>query len=226
MQVFKNVVLYSLLIITFSTSTAAERPSYNSVTIAGWDVHVERSLIKDTRAGVVLAFLEEKLKEAQKVLPRRHLAKLKAVPIWLSENNGEDVEFYFYERRVHQGDFDPEKFGGIEIQNINNFLEMMEYDQSIMIHELAHAYHQMNYKEIDKLIMRAYKNSEQEKLYKKTETRRNRKAHENYAAASPYEYFAELSAIYFVGNYYYPFDDRDLKKHDRVGYEMIEKTWE
>jgi hypothetical protein len=222
----KKILFYSVLVIILSASEAADRPKYSSLSIAGWMVHMEQTLNSDSRARVVLEFLEEKLQEAEKVLPEQHLSKLKAVPIWLSENNGEDVEFYFYERRVYQGDFDPEKFGGIEIQNINNFLELIEYDQSVMIHELTHAYHQMNYEKIDKIIMRAYKNAHQERLYKKPEVRRNRKARGVYAAVSPYEYFAELSAIYFAGNYYYPFDRFDLKKHDRMGYEMIEQAWE
>ena len=226
MQVIQNLLFYSVLVIILNSSYAADRPKYNSVTIAGWKVNVEQTLNNESRTHVVLEFLEQKLREAEKVLPEQYLSKLKAVPIWLSENNGQDVEFYFYERRVYQGDFDPEKFGGIEIQNINNFLELIEYDKSIMIHELAHAYHQMNYEKIDKLIVRAYKNAHQENLYKKPEVRRNRKARGVYAAASPYEYFAELSAIYFAGNYYYPFDHFDLKKHDRKGFDMIEQAWE
>lgn len=226
MKLFKNFLFFSLLIITVNPSQAADKSKYDRTTIAGWKVFVEQSLAGDSRARNALKFLKRKLHEAQKVLPEQHLDKLKAVPIWLSENNGEDVEFYFYESRVYQGEFNPQKFGGIEIQNIDNFLELIEYDQSVMIHELAHAYHKMNYEKIDKFVMRAYKNASREHLYKKPETRRNRKARGVYAAISPYEYFAELSAIYFDGNYYYPFNDRDLKKHDRMGYEMIERVWE
>ena len=39
-------------------------------------------------------------------------------------------------------------------------------------------------------------------------------------------YRESLVQIKTAGNYYYPFDHLDLKKHDRKGYEMIEQAWE
>ncbi len=36
---------------------------------------------------------------------------------------------------------------------------------------------------------------------------------------------AELSAIYFVGGNYYPYDRAQLKKYDPVGYKMVEDLW-
>ena len=227
-QNFLKVCIYSLLILIGNTATAADKPKkleYNHVKITGWDVHIETKLAKDPRTRIVLQYIEKSLKQAKIELPRKHLDKLQKVPIWISENNGKDVEYYFYERRVYQGGFDPKKFGGIEIQNIDNFLTMIEYDKGIMVHELAHAYHNMNYKKIDKLIMKAFKNAGWERLYKKEETRRDRKPQRVYASYSPFEYFAELSAIYFVGNHYYPYDYLDLKKHDPMGYEMILEAW-
>lgn len=39
------------------------------------------------------------------------------------------------------------------------------------------------------------------------------------------EYFAELSCMYFVGCNYQPFNRKQLKDYDPVGYAMIQQMW-
>lgn len=46
-----------------------------------------------------------------------------------------------------------------------------------------------------------------------------------YATHNQLEYFAELSAIYFVGGNYYPFDRARLIRYDPVGTQMLRRLW-
>jgi hypothetical protein len=46
-----------------------------------------------------------------------------------------------------------------------------------------------------------------------------------YAAENPKEYFAELSEAYFGQNDFYPFTRADLKRHDGVGFRLMEQVW-
>ena len=47
----------------------------------------------------------------------------------------------------------------------------------------------------------------------------------NYAAQNHLEYFAELTAMYFVGANYFPRDRAGLKAYDPAGYALVETLW-
>ena len=46
-----------------------------------------------------------------------------------------------------------------------------------------------------------------------------------YATANQLEYFAELSAAYFVGINYFPYDRAGLQRYDPAGAAMVEAVW-
>jgi hypothetical protein len=47
----------------------------------------------------------------------------------------------------------------------------------------------------------------------------------NYAAQNHLEYFAELTAMYFVGAEYFPRDRLGLRVYDPDGHDLVEKLW-
>ena len=216
------------MIFTGSTTLADNSKEYHKIHLEGWGVYIEQSLVEqnDKRVFLALRILRQKLQEISDSMPEQHLASLKKVSLWLSRNNGVEVEYYFYESRVHRGGIDPRMIGGIEFKNISIFLEMIQQMPGLVIHELAHAYHRLNYKRIDKAVMRAFKNAQSERLYRKTSVKRNHKGQAVYASKNAYEYFADLTAMYYGTIDYYPYDRDDLKKHDPTGYKMIEEVWQ
>jgi len=208
-------------------AVADSTAEYHKISLVGWDVYIEKSLVakNDKRVFLALRILKQKLHEIIESLPEQHIPELKTVPLWISINNGDDVEFYFYETRVYRNGIDPRMLGGIEFKNISIFLEMIEEMPGLVIHELAHAYHKMNYKKVDPFIMRAFKHAQQENLYRTVSVKRNHRGESVYASENAFEYFADLSAMYFGSNDYYPYNSDDLKKHDPVGFKMIEEVW-
>ena len=95
----------------------------------------------------------------------------------------------------------------------------------LIIHELAHAYHKLNYDRLDKSIMRAYKNAHSKRLYKDLRLGSSLHRETMYASTTPFEYFAELSESYFGYSNAYPHNSTELKKHDPIGYQMVEDAW-
>jgi len=226
MKFYRALLTYLLMF--FSGSLFAESiQDYHQISLEGWKIYIEKSLVdkNDKRVFAALRVLKEKLQEISETMPEKYLPSLKSVPLWLSRNSGVDVEFYFYERRVARGGIDPKKMGGIEFKNISIFLEMIKIMPGLVIHELAHAYHRMNYDRIDKLVMRAFKNAQSDNLYREKSVKRNHQGQDLYASRNAYEYFADLTAMYYGTNDYYPYNRSDLKKHDPKGYEMIEAVW-
>ena len=197
------------------------------MTLEGWPIFVEQRLVdnNDKRVFPTLKILSSKLQEVKALVPEKHIPQLQQVPIWISENRGGLAEFYFFQERVYRYEFNPEKIGGIELQNINLFLAYIEKIPMLIIHELAHAYHKLNYERLDKSIMRAYKNAHWEKRYKDLRLGRSLHRETMYASTTPFEYFAELSEAYFGYNESYPHTRDELKKHDPEGYEMVEEAW-
>lgn len=189
---------------------------------------IEQKLVanNDKRVFPMLRILSSKLQEVKKLIPEKHLSQLQRVPIWISANGGGLAEFYFFQDRVYRFDLNPEKIGGIEFQNINLFLENIGEIPMLVIHELAHAYHKLNYERLDKGIMRAYKNAQWEKLYKDLRLGRSLHRETMYASTTPFEYFAELSESYFGYNNSFPHTSDELKKHDPEGFKMVEEAWQ
>ena len=217
----------TLLIGIIGDCAAGEFAAYHEMNLEGWKIHVEQVMVdkNDPRIFLALRALRKRLKEVKREIPSQHIEQLQGVPLWISKNNGNHAEYYFFERRVHRNGINPKMLGGIEFKNINILLAMQHTIPSLIIHELAHAYHKINYEKIDQQIMHAYINSENKQLYKEVSTIRNHEGHAEYASKSPFEYFADLTSMYYGSNPYYPHDRDELREHDPVGFKMIEDTW-
>jgi hypothetical protein len=130
------------------------------------------------------------------------------------------------------------KRGGIEVPAVKMLLEpkltrTMHYSPYWLIHEFAHAYHDhVVGEEGDSRIANAYRAAKERHLYDSVEARRlnaNGKVElvskEATANMDRFEYFAELSMVYFAGNSSFPYTRDDLKKHDPVGFKLMEEIW-
>lgn len=206
---------------------AADQQAYHKMTLEGWKVFIDKSLVtsNDQRVYIALKILSSKLQQLKEILPQHQLAQLINIPIWISKNTGNDAEFYFFEQRIYRNDKNPEMMDGIEFHNINVFIKEIKHHPMLVLHELAHAYHKLNYDKIDKPVMRAYNNARQEKLYRQVSRFNSTEKQEAYALKNGFEYFAELTETYFGKNDYYPYTRSELQRYDPMGYKMIEAVW-
>ena len=212
------IVIYLTII---HQSQADTKSPHHQLFLEGWEVYVEKSLVdaNDPRVFRALRVLSRKLQEVKQLVPRTHVKQLLQVPIWIvkDKRNNSVGEFYFSERYVYRNDINPEKLDGVEF-HINRLLQYIKYKPMLIIHELAHAFHKRNYKEIDKQIMRAYRNARDNKLYLEVDKIA-------YARKNAFEYFAELSESYFGENDFFPFNRRQLRQYDPMGYQMVKDIW-
>lgn len=225
---FKTTIslLFAALVILLPTLCQAKESRHHKLKIEGWDVYIEQQLVdkNDVRVFLTLRLLSEKLRELKVILPAKAITQLKTVPIYFSEDKEFNAEYYFFAPYVYRSGKDIKMMDGIEFRSISFFLQESKFSPMLVLHELAHAYHKLNYKRIDKLIMRAYRKAETGKLYQRVLTVTNRYSRA-YALQSPFEYFAELTEAYFGRNNYYPFDRNELESYDKYGYEMIREAW-
>jgi hypothetical protein len=118
----------------------------------------------------------------------------------------------------------PEKVGAVEIANCKNFLTWTHQQPWMVLHELAHGYHDrvLGYDNAD--VHSAYQAAVESKAYESVLHINGRKQR-HYALTNDREYFAEATEAYFGTNDFFPFVRAELKQHDPRGYGMIEKAW-
>lgn len=93
------------------------------------------------------------------------------------------------------------------------------------IHELSHAYYYYHRKRLYWSVRRAFENAEAQRLYLNVPHVNGGTIKKGYAATSAREYFAELSKMYFLDNYYYPYRASELQQYDPMGYRMVEMAY-
>ena len=212
------------------------QPARSYVTLPStWHLHVEKSLVEHQpeRARSAVAKLEAALALVFKSLPDRPAATLASLDIYLlwgknSPEGGRDSGMSYVrkgepDRHPH---LDPRWEHAVIIYSADNLLHLDDlWTHKALMHELAHAWHLSQWPEKHPPILDAWRHSQDQKRYQNVRDTKGRTLGVAYACKNQLEYFAELSAIYFVGGNYQPFDRQGLQTYDPVGYAMIEQAW-
>jgi Mlc titration factor MtfA (ptsG expression regulator) len=201
----------------------------------GWSVMVEKQLIDEAPdlAKATLARLEKKLGEAVEVLPSAALPDLRQLKIFLmygppAKGGGrtKGLEYFRAHAAIHQDWLAPEMERSVVIYNADNYAKLSEFwALKSLIHEFGHAQHLEHWPEDRADIYDAWDHAIKTGLYQVIRAEDLGTHNPNYAAQNHLEYFAELTATYFVGNNYFPRDRAGLKEYDPAGYALIETIW-
>lgn len=171
-----------------------------------------------------MSLLGEKLLEVDQKLPASVLPELKKVPIWLNKDVRRGACYHPNPKWLEANGRMVEKVRSIELQNIDNFIDWSDKQPMMVLHELAHAYHHRVHGFNHAGITEAYQKAKASGRYDKVNhiSGQQKRA---YAMNNEKEYFAELTEAYFGKNDFYPFTREELKKHDPVGYQVVESVW-
>lgn len=203
--------------------------NYRARTVAGFTVLVHPELQKHPKeAAEALKELDTQLRNIARVLPKETLAVLQKVRFWLEWEKKKDgaAEYHGSAEWLKQHGYNPDKAKGIDLCNARNFVKWSREDQPwLVLHELAHAYHNQVLGENNTAVRAAYTQAMERKLYDSVAYVRGGKLRA-YAATNAYEYFAELSEAYFGKNDFYPYTRAELEKHDPVGFQLMRKAWD
>jgi hypothetical protein len=173
------------------------------------------------------------LGELELALPSHSLNKLKRLKIFLMW--GEDSPLGGKKsgmRYVRKGEtksrlyYDPKWENSIIIYSASNLVYLSKlWAKKALVHEFAHAWHITHWNDKHPAIYNTWKNSSINKLYTNVADINGKNIGSAYASKNQLEYFAELSAIYFVGGNYFPFNKQGLSRYDKEGHQLIEQLW-
>ena len=94
----------------------------------------------------------------------------------------------------------------------------------VILHELAHSYHDQVLGFEHKGIIEAYQRSEKQGIYERVLLFRGGKTR-HYARTNHKEFFAEMTESYLGVNDFFPFVRAELQEHDPETYKLMQKIW-
>jgi hypothetical protein len=198
--------------------------------LEGWSIHVARGLVEEQAdlGREALRVLEVKLFEIGRVVPARALGELRKVPIWLCVGEGTKgggrAEYHPSETWLRENGYKPFKAKGVEIGDAAGFLDYSIAQPWVLLHELAHAYHDRVLGFDHPGIRAAYQAALRGKKYERVLHADGARVR-HYALTDEKEYFAECSEAWFGTNDFYPFVRAELRDFDPEAARLLEELW-
>jgi hypothetical protein len=205
------------------------RDRYTDRHVQGWKILVNKRLLADEHRrlrGDVLRLLEDHLYRITRAVPDKALVRLRAIPIWveLAEPHHPCMCYHVSRDWLREHGMNPDKAGAVEIANARTFLKWTHEQPSMVLHELAHGYHDQVLGFDNAEVRACYDHARAAKLYESVLHFDGKKVRA-YALTNEREYFAEASEAYFGTNDFYPFVRAELKEYDSTAYALLEKVW-
>lgn len=198
--------------------------------IEGWNVHVDVSLLegehKET-GDLALRILGERLHQISLRLPAEPVERMKEVPIYLDRDHPlGNAHYHPAADWLSDHGYDPAMAKAVQLTRAGSLIREARgpNSASVMLHELAHAYHDRVLDFDHPEILAGYKAfCDSRKFDHTAHTSGRRKPH--YGLTDHKEYFAELTETFFVGNSYYPFNHYQLHREHPSSYALIARIW-
>ena len=209
--------------------------SYVQKTGGHWDVYVEASMrLGDPKLyHDALNKLNKTLDSLYSLLPAQAKTELKQLNVFLlwgeaAPKGGRKNGMSFI--RLGEPDnyhyLDPQWENAVVVYSAENLMYLNElWTRKALFHELSHAWHILNWPEKHPPIYQSWERAKNTSRYTQVKDIKGTVIESAYARKNQLEYFAELSAMYFVGGNYFPYDKAGLKKYDPEGYAMVEALW-
>jgi len=202
---------------------------YEKRELSGWTLRVHRDLLDARRAKLLaetLRELENHFYRIERVVPAQAVAKLKKVVIWVEHDNAKGRHAHYHPSpgwlKAHG--YNVDKVKGVELGSAANFLRAVRHQPWVILHELAHAYHDQVLGWEHPKIKAAYEKARKSGTYEKVLIW-NGRVGRHYAMTNHKEYFAENTEAYFGTNDIFPFVRAELKRHDPDMYAVVEEVW-
>ena len=217
-----------------SLATKAESPkptAHTSSDIEGWQVRVDDRLLEPRYEALLaraLKFLESRLFDLKVLVAPDPLAKLQTVPIVLDSTHGKlrSMQYHPDAGWLRKNGYATNLVKCVHIPVVADLVTARNINQQpmVVLHELAHAYHDQVLGFEEPRILKAYGafkqsgHGEQALLYDGTRTR-------HYGLTDQKEVFAEMTEAYFGMNDFFPFNRAELMTAEPEIFELMQAIW-
>ncbi len=204
---------------------------HQTLEVVGWTVHVSDSLRAADPAAmdVAMRLLEAQLREVARIIPAGPLAELRKVRIWMSPQPAgfrPTGEYHPDEKWLRDHGRDPAMAKAIQFTNIPQFAAETKRMPAMVLHELAHAYHDRVLGFDEPRVREAFADAVKAGRYEQVRESSSGEKRRAYALTNHKEYFAELTEAYFGVNDFFPFHRVHLREHDPAMGRLLGELWQ
>ena len=199
--------------------------------IEGWTVSVEPALLDgeyQAEGARALAMLANHLQRIKILVTSPQLERMQAVEIWIEHAHPRLGAMQYHPSKdwLVSHNHDPRLAKTVHITHAAELLsrDQMLKHPAVILHELAHAYHDQVLGFEDPRMIEAYKQAKQSGTYENVLLYTGEKVR-HYALTDHKEYFAEGTEAYFYRNDFYPFVRAELNEHDPALHALLQEIW-
>jgi len=199
--------------------------------IEGWTVYVDPQMLEGehSQAGTAaLKMLANHLQRIAILMPEEQLAKMRKLEIWIEHHHPTLASMQYHPSIgwLKSHSHDPRLAKKVHIPRAATLLSrhQMIKHPAVVLHELAHAYHDQYFGFNDKRLVDAYKKAKAAGIYEQVLLYTGKKVR-HYCMNDQMVYFAEGTEAYFYRNDFYPFCRAELKEHDPLLHDLLVEIW-
>ncbi|MCO6453852.1 MAG: metallopeptidase [Pirellulaceae bacterium] len=223
-----------LVFCLFVPARADEKPTFFDPVerqIEGWTVAVDPRLLSEPHADAgreAMTALANHLQRVTYIVPEQRVAELRKLPIWLELDHPKLANMQYHPDRgwLLANGHDPRLVKHVHIPRARELTDrrMWAKHPYVVLHELAHAYHDQVLSFDHAEIKAAYDAAKEQGQYEQVLLFTGRSVR-HYGLTNHKEYFAEATEAYLGVNDFYPFVRAELKEHDARMFELLEQIW-
>jgi dipeptidyl-peptidase-4 len=199
--------------------------------LQGWTVHADARLVNGEYKEVgtrSLSMLANHLERLTILLPEKQLAEMRKMEIFIEHAHPElgNMQYHPDLDWITEHGYDPRLVKKVHIPQAADLVsrQQMLKHPAVILHELAHAYHDQILGFDQPEIIKIYDDAMKNGIYQKSLLHTG-KTVKHYATTNHKEYFAEATEAYFYHNDFYPFVRAELNQHDPSAYATMQKIW-
>ncbi|HUF63812.1 MAG TPA: hypothetical protein VMN36_17170 [Verrucomicrobiales bacterium] len=217
------------------TNAASVETQFDPVVreMEGWTVHVDPALLEGgehaEEGSRALRMLGDHLNRIALLMPVEPLADLRKLEIWIEHDHPRlgAMQYHPSEVWLRERGHDPRLARKVHITRAAELLsrEQLLKHPMVVLHELAHAYHDQVLGFDDARVREAYQKAKESGKYEKVLLYTGERVR-HYGLTDHKEYFAEGTEAFFYRNDFYPFVRAELKEHDPELASVLQEIWE
>ena len=199
--------------------------------LEGWIVRLDSRLLSPENLElrrISLRFLENRLAEIKVVLPAEMVAKLQSVAIVLDLSHGDlkTMQYHPGGEWLKANGYSEKLVKCVHLPRAADLATKRNINEQpwVILHELAHAYHDQFLGFENPKIKAAYERYKSSGLGDKTLLFNGQRV-KHYALTNQMEFFAEMTEAYFGVNDFFPFNRAELMESATEIMEMLQEAW-
>lgn len=232
-SIIRSLVLLCCCVALPSFATANDvLKSHKTRKIEGWTIHISRALMtaQPTKTTTAIKLLTGQLQRVVKSVPPKAVNALRTVPIWINpqyKGVTPRAEYHPSKGWLSDNNRNPAMAKAIEITNVSIFEAENRRMPDLILHELAHAYHDQVLSFDHAAVKEAFNLAKKSGTYDAVQRFTGRKTitDKAYAMSNHKEYFAETTEALFGQNDFYPFNLKELQAHDPQMVIVLKRCW-